>query len=205
MRIIECEQRSPEWFEIRRGIPTASSFNKIVTSTGEPSKQRKDYLYTLAAERISGVVEETFVSLKMQKGIDREEEARLVYAMHREALVKKVGFCLSNNGRWGCSPDGLVDDSGGHGMIEIKCRMGKTAIEHLLANELPTGCVQQIQGGMFVTGTEWSDYVSYYPGLPLLIVRVTPDPFFMEKLKAELITFCDELDTICDKLKRRSG
>lgn len=203
MRLIECEQYSAEWWEVRRGIPTASSFHLIVTSTGEPSKSRKDYLYTLAAERISGMVEEAFVSLKMQQGIDREEEARLVYAMHREVSVEEVGFCLADNGRWGCSPDGLVDDQNGHGMVELKCRMGKTAVKHLLAGKLPTGCVQQVQGGMFVTGAEWCDYVSYYPGLPLLIVRVNPDKSFMEKLEAELVKFCDELDTICDQLKKK--
>jgi len=201
MKIVECRQRSEEWFEARRGIPTTSNFDKIITSKGEPSKQRYGYLYALAAERLTGRCEEAFQSAAMLQGILREEEARRVYAMTKEVEVEEVGFCLSDDGRYGCSPDGFVDDLDGHGMVELKCRMGKAAVEHLLASKLSTECIQQVQGGMMVTGTEWCDYVSYYPGLPLLIVRVTPDRSFLEKLQLELDKFCDDLDRVCDQLR----
>ena len=43
MIILECEQRTPEWYAARVGKPTASGFSKIVTSTGERSKSREGY------------------------------------------------------------------------------------------------------------------------------------------------------------------
>jgi hypothetical protein len=194
MRIIECEQRSPEWFEVRRGIPTASSFDKIVTSKGEPSKQALGYLYTLAAERIAGVREPSFSSAAMEEGIRREEESRLVYAMLTEVEVRQVGFCLSDCGRYGYSPDGLVGEDGG---VELKNPTGKVAIECLLAGKIPTAYIQQVQGSLLITGREWWNFVSYYSGLPTLIVRVERDEPFLSKLEKELIAFCDKLDEVC--------
>ena len=200
MRIITCEQRSPEWMEVRRGIPTASSFDKIVTSKGEPSKkQALGYLYTLAAERIAGVREPSFSSAAMEEGIRREEESRLVYSMLAEVEVKQAGFCLSDCGRYGCSPDGLVD-SGQFGGVEFKNPSGKVAVEYLLAGKLPTAYIQQVQGSLLVTGREWWDFVSYFPGLPTLIVRVERDEPFLSKLEKELIAFCDKLNEVCEDI-----
>jgi len=200
MKIIQCEQRSEEWAEVRRGIPTASAFDRIVTMKGEPSKQRAAYLYELAAERLSGVCEAGFVSDAMLRGIEREQEAREIYAMTSEVEVATIGFCLADDGRYGCSPDGLV---GNDGVVEIKSPMGKTAIEYLLKGAVPSAYYQQIQGGLFVTGRQWCDFVSYYPGLPLLALRVTPDIEFHEALARELEAFCKELDSICETIQVR--
>ena len=54
MIIVEHEQNSPEWFAARTGIVTASNLSKIITTKGEPSKSAKEYMYTLACERITG-------------------------------------------------------------------------------------------------------------------------------------------------------
>jgi len=35
MKILTFEQQTPEWFDARRGIPTASNFSKILTTKGE--------------------------------------------------------------------------------------------------------------------------------------------------------------------------
>ena len=200
MRIITCDQRSDEWWEVRRGIPTASSFAKIVTGNGAASKQREGYLYTLAAERISGVSESTFVSDKMLEGIEREAESRAVYAMQTEAEVVEAGFCIEDGGRWGCSSDGLVGDDG---MVELKNPMGKTAIEYLLKGEVPSTYIVQVQGQLFVTGRLWCDFVSYYPNMPLLVVRVTPDEALHQKLEEELVKFAEELNAICEVIERQ--
>jgi len=201
MRIVECEQQSPEWFAVKRGVPSASSFNEIVTSSGESSKQALGYLYQLAAERVSGIRETCFSSAAMDEGVRREEESRLVYAMRREVEVVQVGFCLDDFGRYGCSPDGLVGDDG---LVELKNPSGKVAVEYLLAGKLPTAYIQQVQGQIFVTGREWCDFVSYYPGLPTLIVRVERDEEFRRKLEQALVTFCDTLDAVCITIKKEA-
>jgi len=200
MKIIECSQRSPEWYEVKRGIPSSSGFSDIITSTGKPSKSAMGYAQELAAERISGFTELSYQSRAMEEGSRREEESRLVYAMKREVEVRQVGFCLSDCGRYGCSPDGLVSDDG---LLELKNRTGKVAIQHLLENKLPTSAIQQVQGQLFVAERQWCDYVSYYPGLPMLIVRVERDEVFLKALEKELIIFCDMLDEICETIRRR--
>jgi len=153
MKILELEQRTPEWYQARKGIPTASSFDKIITSKGEPSKQRTKYLYELAGERLGGIVDETYQNFAMLRGVEMEAEAKSLYEIIGQP-VQEVGFCLSDCGRFGCSPDGLVGDSGG---VEIKCPLIATHVEYLIKNkeEMPVEYFQQVQGCLFVTGREW--------------------------------------------------
>ena len=122
----------------------------------------------------------------------------MVYAMTKDiGEVQQVGFCLEDGGRYGCSPDGLVGDDG---LVELKNPQGKTAVEYLLKGELPTTYFQQVQGQLLVTERAWCDFVSYYPGLPLLVLRVARDEEFIGKLESELAIFCQELDAICERL-----
>jgi len=197
MRIVNCEQLSEEWFAVRRAIPTASNFDKIVTSKGEPSKQREKYLFRLAAEKVSGFSEETYQNAAMVRGIEMEKEAREFYQLVNDVEVEQVGFCIANGG-WACSPDGFVGEDG---MIEIKCPISSTHVSYLLDNKLPTEYYQQCQGELFVTGRKWLDFISYYPGIKPLIVRVKPDWEFHRKLEIELKGFVKELETIINKIR----
>lgn len=197
MKIINVDQRSEEWFKVRAGVPTASSFDKIVTMKGEPSKQAQKYMYKLAGEFVAGKPEESYTNAAMERGIVLEDEARQTYQLITENMVEQVGFCLADGG-YGCSPDGLVGDDG---MIEIKCPSIAVHVEYLLAGVLPSDYFQQCQGQLFVTGRKWSDFVSYFPGIKPLIVRVYPDEKFHSALKVELEKFCSELQSIIKKIK----
>lgn len=198
MKILEHEQRTPEWYAARKGIPTASDFDKIITLTGSQSKQRQKYLYQLAGERLGGVVDEAYQSFAMLQGIEKEAEARALYELIKEP-VQEVGLCLSDCGRFGCSPDGLVNEDG---LVEIKCPIISTHVEYLLKSkdECPIEYFQQTQGQLFVTGRRWVDFVSYFPGLPPLVVREEPNEVFQKLLRKELEAFCQELDDIVKKL-----
>ncbi len=198
MKILELEQRSPEWYKARCGIPTASDFDKIITSTGAPSKQRTKYMYQLVGERLGGIVDEGYQNFAMLQGIAKEDEARSLYELIVKP-VQKVGFCLSDCGRFGCSPDGLVEEDG---LVEIKCPLISTHVEYLLKNkdEIPTDYFQQTQGQLLVTGRKWVDFLSYFPGLEPLIVREEPDETFQRLLKKELELFTEELEEMVNKL-----
>jgi len=149
MKIYDFKQGSDEWFKIRAGIPTASNFDKIITSKGEPSKQCQKYLYKVAGEYITGVPEETYQNMAMQRGIEMESEARNLYTVVTDNEVKGVGFCVGDPVyEYGASPDGLV---GASGCIEIKCPGIAIHVEYLLDNKLPTAYYQQIQGQLLVT------------------------------------------------------
>lgn len=197
MTILECQQGTPEWLAARCGKPTASCFDKIVTTKGASSTQRTKYMYQLAGERIAGKPEESYQSAAMQRGTEMEEEARRYYEFTKQCDVTQVGFCVSECKRYGASPDGLVGDEG---LLEIKCPSLAVHVGYLLEGKLPTEYFQQTQGQLFVTGRLWSDFISYYPGIKPLIIRVTPDVVFHKSLEAELNSFCGELDQIIKRI-----
>ncbi len=199
MRIIDVPQNSPEWLAARRGVPSASDFDMIITTKGEPSKQRQKYLYRLAGEQVSGVVEETYQNGAMSRGKEMEDEARQLYSLINGVEVQQVGFCIPDGDfAYGASPDGLV---GEEGCLEIKCPQMATHVGYLLENTLPSEYFQQTQGQLLVTGRKWVDFMSYYPGLKPLIVRVKPDKKFQQTLKAELEKFCLELKQVVERIK----
>ena len=199
MYTLDVEQLSEEWFAARCGIPTASNFDKIVTSKGAPSTQSKQYMYKLAGETIIGIKEESYQNAAMQRGIEIEPEARGLYELMNDVEVDLVGLCYPDEHRdFSCSPDGLVGEEGG---LEIKCPLIHTHVEYLLNGKLPKKYVQQVQGSMLISGRKWWDFMSYYPGLKPLVVRVERDEKFIAKLKSELDTFCNELKAVVQKLK----
>lgn len=192
-------QGSPEWQDARRGIPTASGFDKIVTTKGEPSKQAQKYLWKLAGERVSGFSEETYQNATMQRGIDTEAEARAFYELTNSVTVQTVGICYPDKKkRYACSPDGLVGEDGG---LEIKVPLIATHVGYLLDGTFPMDYFQQVQGNLLVTGRKWWDFLSYQSGLKPLLIRVKRDETFIKALTIELEVFCKNLDDVANKIK----
>ena len=71
----DVEQRSDEWYQLRLGKPTASSFKKCVTnSTGSISKSIKEYAERLALDEYLGTIDDTshFDNKYMQRGRELE-------------------------------------------------------------------------------------------------------------------------------------
>jgi len=198
MLIIECEQRSPQWFQERLGKPSSSRFGEILTSTGEISKQRKGYLYDLAAQIISGQSPETYISSAMEEGIRREEESRTLYEMIYGVEVKQVGMIFPDDDKkYLCSPDGLRADNIG---LELKNVLPKTQVEYLLSKKLPSVYVPQVQGSMLVTGFKQWHFMSYCPALPPLILEIERDEKWIEKCDKELKAFNQELEEMVKRL-----
>lgn len=196
MRIIECIQGSPEWYAAKCGIPTSSNFDKIVTTKGEPSKQREKYLYRLAGETITGISEESYQNEAMLRGKEMEFEARKLYQLIENTKVKEIGFCLERG--FGCSPDGFV---GKYGLLEIKCPLLSAHVNYLLDKSLPIDYWQQLQGQLLVTDRNWVDVMSYYLGIKPLIIRVKREKKFISVLEVELKRFCAELKQVVKKIK----
>ena len=191
------EQCSPEWFELRAGRPTASEFDKIVTSTGKTSTQRQAYLYRLAGEMVLGTTEQTHETPWMARGKELEAEARAVYQMENETEVDQVGFCLHDSEKFGCSPDGLIGDDGG---LEIKCPSLAVFVEYTIGGRVPSKYVMQVQGSLLVTGRKWWDFFAYYPGMKPFIFRAEPIIRIQRILNDELDLFCEDLETVTKKL-----
>jgi len=185
---------------LRAGLPTASKFSEIVTGKGEPSKSRQKYMYQLAGEKITGAKEESFQSAAMSRGIEMEAQARQLFEMVHDVTVEEVGLCLEEEGKWGCSPDGLIGEDGG---VEIKCPSLSVHVEYLLNGKIPCTYYQQVQGSMFVTGRKYWWFMSYYPGMKPLMIKAKPDEKFHAALEVELTKFVVELDEIVKKLQEK--
>jgi hypothetical protein len=141
----------------------------------------------LAAERITGWTDPTYISDDMLRGIDDEPRARGKYAEHY-APVAEVGFMVED--RWGFqigySPDGLVGDDG---LIEVKSRRAKIQLATIVADEVPLENMAQMQCGLLVSGREWIDYVSYSGGMPLYVKRVFPQQNWFDAIIAAVEAF----------------
>lgn len=186
------KQRTPEWWRIRRGVPTSSQFERIIQPVKlGPSTSQDGFIDELICEQIdqnySSQPDDPYVSKSMARGVEFEPEAREWYSFDRNYDVVEVGFCLSDCGRFGCSPDGLIGDDG---MLEIKVPDMKTHVRYLREGVLPNAYKPQVHGSLLVTGRQWCDFVSYSTSdeLPSLVVRVYPDRF-TEALAKELESF----------------
>ena len=68
-------------------------------------------------------------------------------------------------------------------------------------NILPVEYFVQTQGQLLVTGKQWVDFVSYYPGMKALIIRAKPDKVFQIKLKKELERLSRDLNKLAERIK----
>jgi len=184
MRLIECEQGSPEWLTHRLGVPSASQFSKIVTGKGGKSTQVEAYINQLVAEELTGETTLVYVNEHMKRGTELEPDARELYEALTGQTVQEVGFCLHDTVNAGCSPDGLIGEDGG---LEIKCPAPATHVEWVKAGVVPSKHLQQIMGCLWVTGRSWWDFMSYHQTMKPLIVRVERDEEYIAAL-AEHVT-----------------
>ena len=178
----DIPQGSDAWLEARRGIVTASTVGKLLTSTGKIANNdtSRALTETLVAERLTGRIEYVHPTRDMERGTILEPFARDVYAQHYNP-VQEVGFMVreDHGHRIGFSPDGLLGDVG---FIEIKSRTPRIQINTFRRDDVPAVNIPQIQCGLFVSGREFAHYVSYCPGLPLFVREVTPDPKWQDAI-----------------------
>jgi len=188
-------QGSDEWLAARQGLLTASEMKLIITPTtlkAASNDKERAHLYELLAQRITGYVEPHFISDDMLRGLDDEWEARRIYVENYGA-VEKVGFITNSKFGFtlGYSPDGLV---GSDGLIECKSRRAKYQVQTILdcveAQSIPAEFMIQVQTGLMVADDrQWTDFISYSGGLPMMTVRVYPIPEVQEAIEEAAASF----------------
>lgn len=194
MQIFDCEQGSEDWFACRAGIPTASKFATVMAK-GE-GKTRSEYMRKLAGEILTGEPMESFASVHMERGKTMEDEARETYAFINDAEIKRVGFI--RNGNKGASPDSLVGTDGG---LEIKTALPHIQIDRLVRGQLPPEHKAQVQGNIWIAEREWWDFVSFWPKLPQLKVRVFRDDLYIKTMESEIDRFNEELSELVSTIR----
>jgi len=207
MEVFDAEavpQRSPQWFELHRGIPTASEFHKVMAKVGPrggtSSREyvsRAKYMRMLAGEIITGEPKQSewLGNEHTERGKEREDEARDLYALLHDVEPQQVGFI--RNGNCGCSPDSLIGEVGG---LEIKDALPHVQIERLQAGTVPGEYRWQVIGELLVSEREWFDFMSHCRGLPPFIKRVHRDEVVADlaELREGIDRFCAERDRLVE-------
>jgi hypothetical protein len=159
--VYDVQQGSKEWHELRRRIPTASCFGKILT----PKELRIggagsfSYLAQKFAETVSEEIIDWGDTDWTWRGKVLEKNVWPWYEFEYGVDVQHVGFVTTDDGTAGGSPDGLVGDDGG---AEVKTPMMHTHVKYMLKPELLLGQYRlQVQGNLWVTGRKWWDLISY--------------------------------------------
>lgn len=200
MKIVDCKQGSTEWQMARLGVVTASEVDALVTPlwkirTGEGVET---YRYLKLCEKLIGYVPPDFGSFAMVQGEIVEKIARPWFAFEYNCDIATPGFCVSDDGKIGCSPDGLIGNDCG---LEIKSPQPPKHLKYLTDGVVPKDYLAQVHFSMLVTGRPRWMFVSYSRQFPPLVVEVKRDEAIQTALRAALATFFAEFDAVYAKLK----
>lgn len=202
-----CEtQGNDDWWACKAGIPSASNFarifqaskNKMSSSLDgyiaellEDRKQQLPKYFTAQGRPITPDMTEAMKA--MNDGLILEPLAREWYESETGATATQTGFVTTDDGRFGCSPDGLVEAApcfcqggedcykcGGRGIsreggVEIKIYDPAQHTKWCAAGVVPTQFLAQIHGSLIVTGRAWWDLVLWNQYLPGKIIRTVPN------------------------------
>jgi predicted phage-related endonuclease len=189
-------QGTDEWLAARRGLLTASEVKLILTPTLKVAANEKTraHVYEIAAQRITGHVEPSYVGDDMLRGHDEEYLARQLYA-EKVAPVLDCGFITNREFGFtiGCSPDGLVAEDG---MIESKSRRQKFQVETISTGTVPPEHMLQLQASLLVTGRKWIDFLSYSNGMPMVAIRIERNTEIMEAIYEAALGFEEKVAAV---------
>lgn len=211
MRIIDVQQGTPEWLAARAGKVTASRIADVMAKgkSGGESASRAKYRAQVVTEILTGrPAEQTFKSAAMDRGNEKEPEARAATEAKRGILISQVGVVLHpESDRAAASPDGLVNwdgESDPEVITQFKCPETHTHMEYLLTKKVPTDYFLQMQWEMRCTGAKRCLFVSFDDRVPeflhLSIVEVERDDAKIKEIEAEVEKFNKEVDEMLERL-----
>lgn len=218
MIVSSHEQNTPEWIVDRVGSPTASNASSLITSKAAASTSMHGYAEKLARELFTGRQEAaSFEGSKATKrGHEYEPSARKWLAFDHGLKIPQVGFCKVDDGKYGCSPDGLIDPiiiegkiKGCKGLVEFKCQEDKGHHETLMYwkkhGKAPSTNLAQTHMQMLVTGAQYCLLTHYHPELPSLVVRIERDPMFDAALITQIIACIKHRDAVLMTLQEMAA
>lgn len=200
MKIHTVEQGTLEWLQLRLGKVTASELGNLLTplfkiKTGTTPHT---YLCEKVAETWRGQPLPGFGSWATDQGSIKEADAIPFFEFEENCEVQRVGFVEHDDGRCGCSPDGLIGEDGG---LEIKCPQPVNHVKYLLDGVVPEQYITQVHGCLYVTGRKWWKFMSYHPDYPPLIVTVQRNESICEKIAEAIAQFSLQFDDAMEQMK----
>ncbi|XP_046554388.1 uncharacterized protein LOC124263738 [Haliotis rubra] len=196
----KVQQRSPEWFSLRRNtLITASQFGDAIgVGRGKPF----DFFLSLISEDSIFEQDGNMMS-NLQHGIDTEIIIKEAYEMLTGNLVRDSGFWVPNKDSplktlIGASPDGLVVDRDCPeniiGLTEFKAPVHKMYSGNDLDMGIPRQYMAQIQGQMAVVGAPWCDFLAVCTKTrEIILKRVHFQPVYWFHVSDVIRQFCHTL------------
>lgn len=197
----DIDQKSIQWLRLRMGKVTASELDSIISPLWKirDSEGFKTFVYRKAAELYRDAPIFDGSSFAMQQGQEREDEALGYAGLQYGYRIAKMGFCESEDGRSGCSPDGLMEER--KLGIEIKCPEPHTHCRYVCEGVVPKDYLAQVHGSMFVTGFPQWVFMSYCVGMPPLHIVVKRDETICAKIGEAVDKFHVMLAEAMEKLQ----
>lgn len=205
--VIECAQKTPEWFAARAGRLTGSRAADMlaVIKSGEAAA-RRDYRMQLVTERLTGQPQDDggFVNAAMTRGVELEPKARLAYESLTGNVAGQTGFLAHLDYMAGCSLDAHVDNFAG--IVEIKCPKSSTHLKYWRGKgEVPSEHLPQITHNLWVTGAEWCDFLSFDDRFPedlqTFLVRVKRSDVHLDTYEKKALAFLAEVEAEVNAIK----
>ncbi len=171
---------------------------------GDFSDGAKNYAFRLAIERISGEpLDEGFQLWQAKRGQELEPEARAAHERMLNIMVEEVGFVTTDDRAFGASADGFIDLDGGS---EYKAFLAPEKLRDIIIDGNTTEVIDQVQGGMWLTGRKWWHLGLYCPALKaagkdLTVIEIKRDDDYIEKMEIELLAFKALVDGYEKKLR----
>lgn len=195
-------QGSAEWLAARKGRITGSRFRDALDRTAKGELTAKARLYALdtARERFGGSAAPVFVNAAMRTGTEHEPLARAEYEAETGRMVREAGFAYTDDGRFGCSVDGLVGDDG---IIEIKTLVSSDTMFRAMVDGDHSDYIDQIVGSMWLLDRQWCDLILWAPDLPIgrmTVVRIERDAAAIDKLATGLHAFDAVVEAAFERL-----
>lgn len=218
MIIHNCQQGSQEWYSARAGVITASQFKlarsrlKSGPRKGQYTEAALDYAFMTAVERIGGQpLNEGFETYHMRRGHELEPLARMSHEAETGLIVTETGFITDDDGIFGASADGLINVSDNFylesdGGSEYKCFTSPEKVRSFWINDDIGDVMDQVQGGMWLTGRDWWHVGMYCPALEpcgkeLWLKEFRRDDEYIEKMVSDLNEFKKVVDDFEEKLR----
>lgn len=197
-QIIDVPQRSPEWLAARAGRLTGSRANDMLATIQKGEAKARIHLRAqLVCERLTGQSQDDpYTNNDMKRGEELEQPARELYEAKSGLLLATTGFLSHTELMAGCSLDGHVNNM--VGIVDFKCPRAGNHLEYLRSEAIPTDYLRQLTHGLWITGAEWAEMVSYCPQFPeplqLCIRRVERKNIDLVAYDAAVKAFLAEVD-----------
>ncbi|MEF3068006.1 lambda exonuclease family protein [Pandoraea apista] len=193
-----------------KAIPRSDIITRALSGepVGDFSDVAKDYAFRIAVERIGGVpLDDGFENWAMRRGHELEPEARRRHEAKTGVLVEQVGFVTTDDGLFGASADGFIEEDGG---AEYKCFVAPDRLRSIILAGDISEVIDQCDGGMWITGRKFWDFCLYCPALEpcgrdLTVIRIERDEGRIEALERDLLAFARMADEFEAALRQQAA